>query len=272
MKYRLLSVLSVLAAATLLMTACGEKECPSSKAFSIGNGHYVEFSPGNLRYRADSNIYTFSIHQYDIVGMANQNIDPLYEGWIDLFGWGTGSNGCLAASSDTAYTDFVDWGSNMIDVSDTNFHNMYSGTGWRTLTYAEWDYLISQRPNAAALRGTGKVHNVSGLILLPDKWVADTGFAFRGAMSGYSDNEFFSVEAKGDSIWQAWESRGAIFLPACGQREGTRVTGSQQFGRYWSSTPTFYGNAYFMGFMNASEATAQNRFIGRSVRLVKDVQ
>lgn len=272
MKSRLHSVCAVLAAVVLLFTSCTEKEAPNSKAFAIGNGRFVEFSPGNLRYRADSNIYTFAIHQYDFVGMANQNIDPVYDGWIDLFGWGTGKNGSLASAADTDYLTFVDWGSNAIDVSDTNFHNMYSSTGWRTLTYDEWDYLISQRPNAAALRGTGKVHNVCGLIILPDKWVADTGFAFRCTMSSFADNEFFSTETKGDSIWSAWESRGAIFLPACGQREGSRVMGSTQYGRYWTSTPTFYNNAYFIGFIGGSEAAGMNRHFGRSVRLVKDVQ
>lgn len=270
MKFR---VLTVLAAAVLMLAACGEKECPSSKAFSIGNGHYVEFSPGNLRYCPYKKVYTFAAHQYTFAGSGNQNIDdPGYEGWIDLFGWGTGNDATRFSDSISDYTEFVDWGSNAIDVSDTNFHNAYSGTGWRTLTFAEWDYLISQRPNAVALRGTGKVHDVNGLILLPDEWVTDSQYPFIGSLSSYSNNEFFTVDPKGDSIWDAWESKGAIFLPACGQREGTRIVGSQQCGRYWTSSASHYNNAYFIGFMNETEWKDQRSSIGRSVRLVKDVQ
>lgn len=270
MKYRLFSVFFVLAAATMLMTGCKKVPTAPAGAFSIGEGRFVKFSPGNLRYRAFDDVYTFAVHQYEIVGMGNQSIAPRYDGWIDLFGWGTGSNPTLASVQDSDYYVFNDWGNNTIDVSDTNFHNAYAGTGWRTLSFEEWDYLLSQRPNAAALRGAGKVHNINGLIILPDNWnPMDT---IHCALKSFSDNEIFSTDAKGDSIWDSWESKGAIFLPACGQREGTRVVGSNQYGRYWTSTPSFYHNAYFVGFMNAGDSKYQDCCLGRSVRLVMDVK
>lgn len=259
MRYRLQSVLAVLAAVTLFFTACTEKEAPNSKSFAVGNGHFVEFSPGNLRYRADSNIYRFASHQYDMCGMGNQNIAPAYAGWIDLFGWGTGKTPTMAEESDSLYANFNDWGENPI---------AGEGTGWRTLSYEEWDYILNQRTNAAALRGAATVHGINGLIVLPDKWAGDP---LRGSMTRFSDNDFTDIP-KADSVWEAWEAQGAIFLPAAGQREGKKVFGSTTDGRYWTSTHSFYNNAYFVGFMNPTDRYSQRRSIGRSVRLVKDVQ
>ena len=49
----------------------------------------MRFSKGNLRYNAAFNAWKLADNQYDYVGKDNNNIAPDYNGWIDLFGWGT---------------------------------------------------------------------------------------------------------------------------------------------------------------------------------------
>ena len=88
--------------------------------FSVSQDQQVQFSQGNLQYRASTNTWRFAEHQWDYVGSQkssfvgevdgvsiiweniggtvsgsdNSEISPTYNGWIDLFGWGTsGYNG-----------------------------------------------------------------------------------------------------------------------------------------------------------------------------------
>lgn len=69
--------------------------------FTVAEGKTVTFSSGNLQYNAaqgshycaDGSVqqgtWRFAEHQYDYIGDANSNISKTYDGWIDLFGWGT---------------------------------------------------------------------------------------------------------------------------------------------------------------------------------------
>ena len=69
--------------------------------FTVAEGKTVTFSSGNLQYNAaqgshycaDGSVqqgtWRFAEHQYDYIGYANSNISKTYDGWIDLFGWGT---------------------------------------------------------------------------------------------------------------------------------------------------------------------------------------
>ncbi|MBQ3677498.1 MAG: hypothetical protein II926_09075, partial [Bacteroidales bacterium] len=57
--------------------------------FTVAKGKQVYFSQANLQYNASSNVWRFAEHQYDIIGEDNSNISKSYNGWIDLFGWGT---------------------------------------------------------------------------------------------------------------------------------------------------------------------------------------
>lgn len=54
-----------------------------------GSGDKVSFSKGNLQYQASTNTWSFAENQYDIIGYGNENISSDYDGWIDMFGWGT---------------------------------------------------------------------------------------------------------------------------------------------------------------------------------------
>ena len=98
--------------------------------FSVSATKQVHFSQGNLQYQASTNTWRFAEHQYDYVGTQtadergnyggnvsgsdNRSISSTYSGWIDLFGWGTGSNPTLSSTSYMDYGTFVDWGGNPI--------------------------------------------------------------------------------------------------------------------------------------------------------------
>ncbi len=57
--------------------------------FSVSSSKQVSFSKGNLQYQASTNTWRFAESQTDYIGAANKNISATYDGWIDLFGWGT---------------------------------------------------------------------------------------------------------------------------------------------------------------------------------------
>ena len=57
--------------------------------FSVSANKQVYFSKGNLQYQASTDTWRFAENQYDYVGEGNENKSATYDGWIDLFGWGT---------------------------------------------------------------------------------------------------------------------------------------------------------------------------------------
>jgi DNA-binding protein YbaB len=210
---------------TVTVTYTGTKKVKSVKAkkevvpegalpkkFSVSSTKKVYFSKGNLQNQASTKIWRFAEHQYDFVGDAsngnvyvgevksnNASISSTYDGWIDLFGWGTsghqpsgyGANyqpwateaghetywmryGPTDGTSDLT-GDYAegDWGVNM-------------GTGWRTLTAAEWIWLLgpSESPNpgtncrtSSTVNGTENVRfckatvdGNQGLVIFPDNY------------------------------------------------------------------------------------------------------
>ena len=229
--------------------------------FSISSNQQVYFSQGNLQYQASAHKWRFAEHQYDMIGYANASISSSNSNWIDLFGWGTGSNPTNASTSNDNYTNFIDWGNNAI----SNGGNQ-SGQ-WRTLSSGEWNYLLSSRNNAASLVGKAKVNGVAGLVLLPDNWVLPSGCSFT---SGTGNN--FSANTYTTSQWATMESAGAVFLPAAGRRAGTSMSDVSSYGDYWSSTPFIFGiiiNAYALDFSGSSvSVTYYGSGCGFSVRLV----
>ena len=57
--------------------------------FSVAPDRKIRFSQGNLQYQPSTATWRFALHQYDCIGDENSNISADYDGWIDLFGWGT---------------------------------------------------------------------------------------------------------------------------------------------------------------------------------------
>jgi uncharacterized protein (TIGR02145 family) len=249
--------------------------------FSVSATQQVRFSQGNLQYRASDNTWRFAEHQYDYVGNGdthgnvyengvkchNSLISPTYTGWIDLFGFGTGSNPTLKSTNHNDYQTFVDWGVNAI----SNGGNQPNT--WRTLSNSEWEYLLNTRANASAKKGTGSINGVHGLILLPDSWTLPDGATFIPLPSPLHSSNTYSLNTYTFSQWAAMEDAGAIFLPAAGNRGWTSIYNEGDQGHYWSSTP-YNDNeryAYSVSFRgNSAYTTYSGRSSGYSVRLVRD--
>ena len=232
--------------------------------FSISSTNTVHFSQGNLRYNAAVATWRFADEQYDIVGDNNANISPTYNGWIDLFGWGTGDNPTLTDKDNTSYLEFVDWGTKAITNGGA------TANIWRTLTMAEWHYLINSRVTSSGIRfAKAEVNSISGLILLPDNWDGSI-YTFNKANnnnSNYSSNIISLATWKG-----TLELNGAVFLPATGRRYGTDVSNISKFGYYWSSTESATFHALMEICTNSElDDYVTNRSYGLGVRLVREI-
>ncbi len=227
--------------------------------FSVSANKKVIFAPGNLQYQASTNTWRFAEHQYDYIGDANSNISSTYDGWIDLFGWGTGNNPTDTSTSNSVYSTFTDWGTNVIDG--------YAANTWRTLTDAEWDYVFKTRTNAGGLYGFATVNGTKGLILLPDSWSLPNGLTFNAGTATYKNNGYNTTQ------WQQMELAGAVFLPAAGCRNGTSVYDVQSFGRYWYSTVYDADIGYYLYFRGSSlySGNIDYWYNGFSVRLAQEI-
>ena len=252
--------------------------------FSVSATQQVHFSQGNLQYQASTKTWRFAEHQYDFVGTQtadnfgyyggnvsgsdNRNISSTYNGWIDLFGWGTGGNPTLSPSYPEVYGTFVDWGCNAIS-NGGNTTNL-----WRTLTIAEWNYLLNTRTDASSKCGTGNINGVGGLIILPDSWTLPSGCSFTSGFCSPSGDNYPDWTHNSYTLaqWAQMEAAGALFLPAAGYRLGTYVHDVGNFGGYWSSTPysEYYASNMDFNSNYLNAASNYDRFIGFSVRPVQD--
>jgi len=254
--------------------------------FSVSANKKVHFSKGNLRYYAPTNSWAFADQQYSIIGYPNINISSTYDGWIDLFGWGTSgwNSGAIAYQPYSSSVDDADYqigGGTMNDMTgayanaDWGVYNAIANGGnkpglWRTLTYTEWKYLISLRTNASKLRAKATVGSQPGYILLPDDWVLPEGLAFSLTPSDWDYNRnVYSLEQ-----WETMEEAGAVFLPCTGMRHGTIEVGSWSSGYYWSATPESETKAWNVGFYYdyMGISTSSLRHCGFGVRLVQDIE
>ena len=284
----------------------GAPEGAINGKFSINaNGDMVYFSQGNLQYNAGINTWRFAENQFDYVGNANNHISPTYNGWIDLFGWGTSgfhdgedpnnTNYQPWASSFTAaeepYSLYNLWGygpsTNMLSPDltgnsaayDWGVYNAISNGGdqaglWRTLTKEEWVYVVNTRSTASGIRyAKACVDNVNGVILLPDDW--DNGYY---NLNNTNNGEtYYGINTITLSQWSMLEYYGAVFLPAAGFRYATTTSCVDSYGIYWSASHDSSDSAYSLFFEDSFVVNPQyhienRRGGGRSVRLVCSVQ
>lgn len=288
--------------------------------FSVSPTKKVRFSQGNLQYQASTDTWRFAEHQYDYVGDAlygnvyvngvksnNANISSTYDGWIDLFGWGTSGYHDPADIYNTRYMpyeitnplvngtyNYYGYGPSTNQTSpsltgssahyDWGVHNAISNGGnvagrWRTLTSDEWQYLLGTRSTTGVIAYTSNVryckatvNGVQGLIIFPDSYVHPTGVPFFSQTNrpdSYYSDTFSSRQ------WGILESAGCVFLPVTSNRNGTTVSDmdSSPIGYYWSSSYSSYEHALYISFSlgNMRNGFPSVRYIGNSVRLVQDV-
>lgn len=243
--------------------------------FSVAADKQVTFSPGNLQYKASTSTWAFAENQYDFVGSDNANISSTYDGWIDLFGWGTSGYNDKQPymTSDTDY----DYGDGTNDLTGTNYdwgaYASISNGGnmdWRTLSAAEWDYLLQTRDGAASKHGNATVAGNKGLVLLPDKWQLPEGLSFTADPTDWTTNTYTSDQ------WAKMETAGAVFLPASGRRgndKGIYNITSNSRGYYWTVSANGEDRASFLDFRGAQAAknSTDYRSYGFAVRLASDV-
>lgn len=271
--------------------------------FSIGPDQQVRFSQGNLQYCASNRKWRFAEHQYDCIGDANTNISAGYDGWIDLFGWGTSGYHDVADSYNTNYQPYSTSSSTVSeafnycgygpstnvlypDLTDTGYdwgvYNSISNGGavvgqWWTLDKEEWEYVFNRR-QASSVNGVANaryakaaVAGMNGVILFPDAYVHPSdipqpvGVNEEGGM-GWSGNQFNAEE------WAMMEVQGAVFLPAAGSRHMTTVGNVGDNGTYWSATNHGSQHAYCVSFQRDQFFASYdygNRDYGVSVRLVR---
>ena len=266
------------------------------------NGDKVYFSKGNLQYQASTNTWRFAENQWDYVGSQtpeignaggtvsgsdNAGISPTYEGWIDLFGWGTSgwNHGAVCYqpwSTSRNPSDYYAYGSSSYDLydqtgqADWGYNAISNGSNllnqWRTLTVSEWRYIFDTRSTLSGIRcAKAVVNGVNGMVLLPDNWnpeIHDLNYTNDG-YAEFAFNEITAID------WVTMESNGAVFLPAAGTRRGGLALEFPNVGKYWSSSHGIFpysGGAEFLIFTTTYTAlwTFDNyRYYGNSVRLVR---
>lgn len=265
-------------------------------AFSVGDGKKVYFSQGNLQYQASTNTWRFAENQWDFVGTHiskvedwnrgtvegsdNANVSETYNGWIDLFGWGTsGYNGRYPYMPSANNQDYIV--GDYFDLAGTNYdwgvYNKISNGGnkagmWRTLDGFEWACLRERRnENGDRLHTIGCVAGIRGAILLPDDW--SDPYPCRDFEPGFSLDYYrhndYTIEE-----WSKMEAKGAVFLPVTGFREGITVYGVDDYGAYWFSDN--HGSILELSLKKSRYDFVDNGSLelhyGASVRLVQDVK
>lgn len=263
--------------------------------FSVGDMQRVVFSKGNLQYSTIGNhltasatvetgIWRFAEAQYLYVGEGNAYASETYNGFIDLFGWGTsGWNGGAVAyqpySTSTANSDYLTMRD--IDGSDADWgqYNAIQNGGntpgmWRVLSSSEWQYLLNEAndarngKNAEATIEIGETQ-YNGLLLLPDEFELPDGCQYTaGYANGFSTNQY-NLEQ-----WQRMEQAGAVFIVAAGRRNGTDLAFQNARCMYWSGTPNDENSSHILYCVSGALQSngADQVHIGAAVRLVRSVE
>lgn len=238
----------------------------------------------------------------------NESISSTYPGWIDLFGWGTSGYdyGPVCYQPYSTSQNRLDYG-----LSTVTHLTVAAQSDWgvnispyRTLSKDEWVYLLDSRgstntpryflasiqtePMVFTLTFTA-VDNpsysvvytverpswpINGLMVIPDN------FENTSLLSSYTLNTLILPKYQEISFsdYFALESAGCVFLPAAGQRDGTRMDWlynmSRIIGQYWSSTAASSHFAYHLTFEPVTQAWTMypdhSRMYGMAVRPVVD--
>lgn len=259
----------------------------SEAIYSVQDSVKVKFALGNLMYRPSTGEWKLADRQYDFVGGqfygttegSDKCTPELHEGDfygcvyvdgvrsrntdMDKTGGANGHTYCNPrwTGNYEGWIDLFHFDSTAIDSAKSlRLINNRDSIIYRTPTEGEFAYLIGgkikgtnryipSRPNAAALRGRGRIlldngDFVNGLILLPDSCPGmpldscilryiPSGKTFKSDTIGtnsYCDNVFTEAE------WRFIEGQGALFLPAAGSGKKNSNNKYNRSGYYWTST------------------------------------
>ena len=237
----------------------GAKAAP---VFSVSDSKKVILASGNLQYHPANNEWRIG-EPLDVRAEDNRNISPDYNGWIDLFGWGTSgkieglpvtqwSNDVLLYSpnGENLSGDF-DWGSNNLK------DERYGVEGpWRTLTQDEWEYLIDRH-----LVGFAYYQYTYFMYIYPSKYFFTDG----------STSILNNIKPCPEYTTDQWENlmrEGCAIIPLGGYRvekdaimSFTSSGGKTIYvGSYWTSTC----------YWSISQSSETNKYAGEVVYLCTD--
>ena len=280
--------------------------------FSVSPTQKVYISQGNLQYQASTNTWRFAEHQWDYVGDGtygtvyengvkcdNGLISPTYDGWIDLFGWGTSgyNHGAVCYqpfSSIEDNTKYWIYGSDTMNLYDSSGqadwgYNRISNGGnreglWRTLkgNSDELYYLLMSRNTSSGIRfAPACVNGVKGIILFPDNW--DAGI-YHITNANANNSILFADNTVSLEEWNALlEPNGCVFLPVSGKRAYYGIVNlgeDYSYVDYWTSSISVHNQDEYdisvLGFSDDGiylcDGTHTQRCYGSAVRLVQDAQ
>jgi len=220
---------------------------PPVFAFTVNaEGKKVVFSSGNLQYNTSTQKFQFAANQLECVGTNQATIK-------DFFGWGMWLDGTTPENITKTTSRSSDYSPELENGVFKNNKTTVDGTEWFTLTADEWTYINTNSAKAWKEISVGGI-TYKGLVILPDECT-------------YVKTDIANTD------WSELETAGAVFLPAAGRRYGTVVDGVGSNGYYWSATPDGGDGAQGFYFGSGSSGVGpDHRYVGYSVRLVRDVQ
>ena len=266
--------------------------------FSVSPTQKVYFSRANLKHNASTNVWSFHTNQIDecpgsgtsTSGSTTTNAVALDGGTeLDRFSWGFHSpttvseNDWVDGSRNLNWNDGTDWGCALRGTAYGNY--------WRTLTAAEWQYLLSSRSGKRFLRVTWSHYpvphytgtaSVNGIIIAPDGYNG-------GSTSSWTEwNNASKIKSTTRTVVTELLDAGCVFLPALGYRQGSYYyeynyhyspSGWYMIGNYWTatgveqqpnSTVTPQAKAFRFEDESINYEYSPKRELGMCVRLVWD--
>ena len=273
-------------------------------SYKVSDSTSVYFSQGNLQFTtqgshktADSTAkgtWRFAENQYDYIGSANKNISETYDGWIDLFGWGTsgwssGANAYQPWATSTSYSDYYPGGDESNNLTgdfanaDWGVYNAISNGGnepnkWRTLTTSEWQYLFQNNMWTLGYI-MDSTNSCLCFMLIPETFAAPEGTTMTALSTTTSSTYLTNLTVPSTNKYTteqfaSLEKSGVVALPCGGFRSGTSMYDFGSNGDYWSSSElySYFAYGFYFSSNHVSSNNSSNRDSGCSVRLVQDVQ
>ena len=277
----------------------------TAASYKVSDSTSVYFSQGNLQFNAmqgthktadgtAKGTWRFAGKQYECIGSINEKISENYDGWIDLFGWGTSgwSGGATAYqpwSTSKKDTDYYLGGSDSNDMTglyanaDWGVYNAISNGGnepnrWRTLTVSEWKYLFQNNQWTFGYIRDNNGTSCLCFMLVPKEFTEPEGVTVTVLCTSTSDTYGYDIPIPSTNTYSteqfaALEKSGVVALP-CG---GTRDLLFRRAGYYCSSSFSSIGLYFVFDYflnLNSDMFVSSVRGVNRSnysVRLVQDV-
>lgn len=228
----------------------GAKVTRMDSKFSVAAGQQVYFSQGILQYSKVNRQWSFADNQYKGLGADNMTSTDM----IDLFCYGeTNPNADYTKVVDSVSGTDNDWARHA-GITYNGFTKQVDK--WRTLTWAEWKYLIRRetgitingKPNVSYV--LANINNQDGLLLLPDgfnpanvsaclsKPIDSWQTTSMNVVSQDDHDNRFDYETISLSDWAVLEAAGCVFMVADGWLNYSKSSGSfghknPNDGVYW---------------------------------------